>query len=288
MPEEYNSTTGLAGAPAPQGIPRITLASKEDQKATRVCYYCCTMIIGKRYRVGPNLACGNCAARIAARAASKAAASAAGASAAAASAAGAGTVGSVAGNAGTVGSGTISAAPAAADAAVAVTVGTGTVGAVTADAGQSSGGDGSFVLSLVLGIGAALVGLAFYATFTIVTHFYVGYVALAVGLLVGSAVKFGSKGVGGPKYQITAVVLTYAAISLAEIPILIARTIQHGAPNTDWAAMAPKLILWGIASPFLELQYGVFGIIGLVILFVGLRIAWRVTAAKRGVAASAL
>ena len=277
MPEEYNSTTGLAGAPAPPGIPQITLASKEDQKATRVCYYCCTMIVGKRYRVGPNLACGNCAARIAARAASKAAASAAAAGAAASGV-----------GAGTIGSGTVGAAPAAADAAVAVTVGTGTVGAVTADAGQSSGGDGSFVLSLVLGIGAALVGLAFYATFTIVTHFYVGYVALAVGLLVGSAVKFGSKGVGGPKYQITAVVLTYAAISLAEIPILIARTIQHGAPNTDWAAMAPKLILWGIASPFLELQYGVFGIIGLVILFVGLRIAWRVTAAKRGVAASAL
>ena len=283
MPEEYNSTTGLAGAPAPPGIPQITLASKEDQKATRVCYYCCTMIVGKRYRVGPNLACGNCAARIATRAASKAAASAA-----AASGASAGTLGSAAGNAGTVGSGTVGAAPAGADAAVAVTVGTGTVGAVTADAGQFAGGDGSFVLSLVLGIGAALVGLAFYATFTIVTHFYVGYVALAVGLLVGSAVKFGSKGVGGPKYQITAVVLTYAAISLAEIPILIARTIQHGAPNTDWAAMAPKLILWGIASPFLELQYGVFGIIGLVILFVGLRIAWRVTAAKRGVAASAL
>jgi len=283
MPEEYNSTSGLAGAPAPQGVPRITLASKEDQKATRVCYYCCTMIVGKRYRVGPNLACGNCAARIATRAASKAAASAA-----AASGASAGTLGSAAGNAGTVGSGTVGAAPAGADAAVAVTVGTGTVGAVTADAGQFAGGDGSFVLSLVLGIGAALVGLAFYATFTIVTHFYVGYVALAVGLLVGSAVKFGSKGVGGPKYQITAVVLTYAAISLSAIPILIARTIERGAPNTDWAAMAPKLILWGIASPFLELRYGVFGIIGLVILFVGLRIAWRVTAAKRGVAASAL
>jgi hypothetical protein len=277
MPEEYNSTTGLAGAPAPQGVPRITLASKEDQKATRVCYYCCTMIVGKRYRVGPNLACGNCAARIATRAASKAAASAAAAGAAASGV-----------GAGTVEPGTVGAAPAAADAAVAVTVGTGTVGAVTADAGQFASGDGSFALSLVLGIGAALVGLAFYATFTIVTHFYVGYVALAVGWLVGKAIKTGSKGVGGPKYQITAVVLTYAAISLAEIPILIARTIQHGAPNTDWAAMAPKLILWGIASPFLELQYGVFGIIGLVILFVGLRIAWRVTAAKRGVAASAL
>jgi hypothetical protein len=232
------------------------------------------MIIGKRYLVGPNLACGNCAAKIAARAQA--------ASEATAGTAGTGTVG-----AGTVGTGAVGVGTVGAGAVDASAVGTGTVGAVTADAGQSAGEDESFMLSLVLGFAAAVVGLVFYATFTIVTHFYVGYVALAVGWLVGSAVKFGSKGVGGPKYQIAAVLLTYAAISLAEVPILIARAIQHGDSSIDWAGMVPKLVLWGIASPFLELQYGLFGIIGLVILFVGLRIAWRVTAAKRQVAASA-
>jgi hypothetical protein len=36
----------------------------------------------------------------------------------------------------------------------------------------------------------------------------------------------------------------------------------------------------GLASPFLELQESFGGIIGLVILFVGIRIAWRITAAK--------
>jgi hypothetical protein len=165
-------------------------------------------------------------------------------------------------------------------------VGTGTVGVVTADPVQPTGEEGSFIQGLVLGVIAAAVGLAFYAAFTIITHFYVGYVALAVGWLVGSAIKFGSKGVGGPKYQIAAVALTYAAISLAEVPILVARAMEHGASEIDWAGMAPKLILWGIASPFLELQSGVFGIIGLIILFVGLRIAWRVTAAKRRVASA--
>jgi len=87
MPQECNSTTLVAGTPAPPGVPRITLASKEDQNATRVCCYCCAMIVGKRYRVGPNLACGNCAARVAARAA---AASGAGAGTADAAAPGAG------------------------------------------------------------------------------------------------------------------------------------------------------------------------------------------------------
>jgi hypothetical protein len=165
--------------------------------------------------------------------------------------------------------------------------GTGTVIAGTADASQSAGGDGAFVQSLLFGVVAAVVGLAFYATFTIVTHFYIGYVALAVGWFVGKAIKTGSKGRGGHRYQIAAVLLTYAAISLSAIPILIARAIEHGAAEIDWAAMAPKLILWGFASPFLELQEGVFGIIGLIILFVGLRIAWRVTAAKPQIAASA-
>ncbi len=162
-------------------------------------------------------------------------------------------------------------------------VGTGTVGVVAAGPVQLAGEEGSFIQGLVLGFAAAFVGLAVYATVTIVTHFYFGWVALGVGWLVGSAIKFGSKGVGGLKYQIAAVALTYAAISLAEVPILVARAIQHGGSDVDWAAMAPQLVLWGIASPFLELRRPVFGILGLVILFVGLRIAARVTAAKRQV-----
>ncbi|HET9364174.1 MAG TPA: hypothetical protein VFP71_04205, partial [Candidatus Angelobacter sp.] len=38
-----------------------------------------------------------------------------------------------------------------------------------------------------------------------------------------------------------------------------------------------KLAFLGLASPFLELQNPVYGLIGLVILFVGIRIAWRLT-----------
>jgi len=139
---------------------------------------------------------------------------------------------------------------------------------------------GTFAQSLIFGAGAAVVGLVVYATFTILTHFYFGYVALAVGWMVGKAMMTGSKGVGGTRYQIAAVFLTYAAISLASIPILVARTLQSG-EAVDWTNVAGQLVTWGIASPFLELQRGVSGAIGLVILFVGLRIAYRMTAAKR-------
>ena len=60
-----------------------------------------------------------------------------------------------------------------------------------------------------------------YAGFTIVTGLYIGYVSLAVGWLVGKAIMLGSKGIGGRRYQIAAVVLTYAAVSLAAVPIAI-------------------------------------------------------------------
>jgi len=41
------------------------------------------------------------------------------------------------------------------------------------------------------------------------------------------------------------------------------------------------LALLGLASPFLELAEPLSGLIGLVILFVGLRIAWRMTAGAK-------
>ena len=40
------------------------------------------------------------------------------------------------------------------------------------------------------------------------------------------------------------------------------------------------LLFAGIASPFMELQDPVHGALGLIILFVGLRIAWQLTAEK--------
>jgi hypothetical protein len=144
--------------------------------------------------------------------------------------------------------------------------------------GQPIDSHAAFGQGLLYGIGAAVLGLALYATFTIVTHFYFGYVALGVGWLVGKAIMKGSNGIGGPRYQIAAVALTYAAISLAAIPIMLARMPAGG--DVDWATEAGRLAMWGLASPFLELRDPIFGLIGLVILFVGVRIAFRLTKAR--------
>jgi len=155
--------------------------------------------------------------------------------------------------------------------------------AAKAKEGQAADGHSAFAQGLIYGTFAALVGLLFYAGFTIATHFYLGYVAVAVGWLVGKAMMKGSNGVGGLRYQIAAVALTYGAISLAAIPIMIAEIAP--ARDVDWASKIPQLVLLGIFSPFIEITSGLFGIIGLVILFAGLRFAWRMTAAKRLVVA---
>lgn len=75
-----------------------------------------------------------------------------------------------------------------------------------------------YVRGLLFGAGAAIAGMIFYAGFTILTGIYIGYVSLAVGWLVGKAIMLGSKGIGGRRYQIAAIILTYAAVSIAAVP----------------------------------------------------------------------
>jgi hypothetical protein len=107
--------------------------------------------------------------------------------------------------------------------------------------------------------------------------------------------SFGSGGVGGRRYQITAVLLTYLAVSMSAVPIAIYQMRQHQAqaqapaqsgenatvPKSQHMSLAKALgvlTLLGVASPFLDLQNPVHGLIGLVILSVGIRFAWRFTA----------
>jgi uncharacterized protein (DUF983 family) len=135
-------------------------------------------------------------------------------------------------------------------------------------------GHSQFVRGLIFGIGAAILGLILYATFEIATGLIVGYVSLAVGYIVGKGIKMGSRGAGGRKYQIAAVLLTYAAVSLAAVPVWL----QHLNSTSGLAAALPQLAITGLASPFLRLQDPVHGLIGLVILFVGIRVALKMTA----------
>jgi len=161
--------------------------------------------------------------------------------------------------------------------------------------------------AILYGIGAAIVGMIGYALFEIATGIIIGYLAIGVGYLVGKAMKRGSNNRGGRRYQIAAALLTYASVSMAAIPVAIHSYKNHKPAHTAAApsnassnqspfpgATAPGpepkhqplnpgkalLILAGIglASPFLELADGFGGIIGLFILFLGIRAAWSLTA----------
>jgi hypothetical protein len=164
----------------------------------------------------------------------------------------------------------------------------------------------AFTRAILYGIGAAIVGMIAYALFEIVTGIVIGYVAIGVGYLVGKAMKKGSDGRGGRRYQIAAALLTYASVSLAAIPVAIhsykehkpaqtapaptnATSQQFSFPNQPADAPEPKpentspgmvlltLLGIGLASPFMELADGFGGIIGLFILFLGIRAAWSLT-----------
>ncbi len=156
-----------------------------------------------------------------------------------------------------------------------------------------------FVRGLIFGIGAAILGLILYATVEIATGWIIGYVSLAVGYIIGKGIKMGSKGAGGHRYQIAAVILTYAAVSLAAVPVLISQSLKMQGTRHSVEAQQPaddasdqsqpeersaprvnlgQLAFYGLASPFLGLQDPLHGLIGLVILFVGIRIAWRLAA----------
>jgi hypothetical protein len=165
-----------------------------------------------------------------------------------------------------------------------------------------------YMRALLFGIGAAIAGLILYAAFEIMTGIIIGYISLAVGWMVGKAMMKGSNGHGGRRYQITAALLTYAAVSMAAIPIWIhyageqrhaQRTSQQqqltdearqqnqdsgqqpestpAKPAMDRGKAFLQLAFLGLASPFLELSDFFHGAIGLFILFIGIRIAWQTT-----------
>ncbi|HTV51018.1 MAG TPA: hypothetical protein VME21_07515 [Steroidobacteraceae bacterium] len=134
----------------------------------------------------------------------------------------------------------------------------------------------AFVRALLFGIAGAVLGFALYVAFALSTGLVIGWVSLAVGFIVGKAMQVGSRGAGGRRYQVVAVLLTYLAVSMSAVPIAIAQTHHH----VDVAKAIGVLALLGIASPILELRDPVHGLIGLIILFVGIRFAWRFTAGR--------
>jgi len=162
---------------------------------------------------------------------------------------------------------------------------------------------GRFGRALLFGIVAAAVGAGLYYAILALTGYELGLVAIVVGLLVGVAVKKGSNGRGGWRYQALAMFLTYTSIVSSYVPLIVKGIREQGAieaadsldaapANASASAAAVDsinaaaepvsagrfvlalLTMIGLlyALPFLA---GFENILGLVIIGIGLYEAWK-------------
>jgi hypothetical protein len=163
----------------------------------------------------------------------------------------------------------------------------------------------SLLRAALYGGGAALAGCAIYATVSITTGLEIGLVAILIGYMVGKAIRYASRGLGGRPQQILAVALTYFAITTSYIPVFIyqaskARSAATANRAADQPARTPEpratteprmpparviLIILALAAvaPFMTLFQGsnmISGLISLFIIFIGLQQAWRLTARR--------
>ncbi len=161
---------------------------------------------------------------------------------------------------------------------------------------------GSLWRAFLYGLAAAVVGsIVFYAV-SAITGFQFGLIAVVIGYAVGKAVRKGSGSLGGRRYQVVAVLLTYFSIASTNVPPIIkymseqarkhaaASTPSVGHPSVAPApaihAPKPLLALAGIALllglalalPILNITHDFLGII---IIGIGLFEAWKFTRAAK-------
>jgi hypothetical protein len=89
-----------------------------------------------------------------------------------------------------------------------------------------------------LGVVAAAVGALLYYAVAEITGYEIGLISIVVGLLVGFAVRKGSGGRGGWRYQALAMFLCYAAICGTYLPRVLEAAKQSEPRNGPVAAAA--------------------------------------------------
>ena len=82
-------------------------------------------------------------------------------------------------------------------------------------------------MALLYGLGAAAAGTLVYFLVLWLSGYEVGLIAILVGWLVGKAVFAGSGNIGGRKYQVLAVALTYCSICASYAPLIVKEFIEN-------------------------------------------------------------
>lgn len=146
------------------------------------------------------------------------------------------------------------------------------------------------------GAGAGLLGAIIWYAIRRVTNLEIGLVAIVVGIMVGTAVRKGSAGLGGRGYQLLAVAITYCSIAANYMPDIfealmanahaqrtaIARDADQPAagagigesPDATVAMLVEAFVL-AMTYPFLD---AAGNLIGLLIIGFALWEAWKFNA----------
>jgi hypothetical protein len=179
-----------------------------------------------------------------------------------------------------------------------------------ADLAVTPRGAVTFTRAALLGLVAALLGAVLYYAVLAFAHLEVGLIAIAIGYMVGYAIRLGTRGRGGRRFQVLAVVLTYWAVGLAYVPFTFgggpeeAPTAATGSatpaapapppPTHTEAAEAPfepasglwlsllVVLAFTFALPVLIVAGSLpGGLISAAIIAFGMHQAWRMTAAPQ-------
>jgi Flp pilus assembly protein TadB len=159
---------------------------------------------------------------------------------------------------------------------------------------------GLFVKAGVFGLVAAILGAILYYAVIAITDFEIGIVAIAIGYMVGWAIRKATANRGGRRYQVLALLLTYWAVGLAYTPITFQQlakedTKEQGQTATDTAAPASAespdearainipvvlaiLLGFSVVLPVLVV-FGSLpgGLLSALIIGIGMRQAWQMT-----------
>ena len=150
-----------------------------------------------------------------------------------------------------------------------------------ARAGMRTDSFGAFLRALVFGLGGAILGMILYSSFTMATGWSIGYLAFAIGFIVGKAAQKGSNGAGGFRIQCIAALLTYLAITFNALPELLVNAYAHPGSVTNWARTLEETVSTAIQAPFLRIEGDPLkAAIGLFVLFLGPFIASQLTQAR--------
>jgi hypothetical protein len=193
----------------------------------------------------------------------------------------------------------------------------GTCRAAAAAAAQTPTGLLPLLKAAGFGAGAGVVGAAIYYAVIAFAHLEIGIVAILIGYMVGYSVRRGADGRGGVRFQVLAAILTYLAVALAYSPLAIQEAMHQKKPAPHVASAASSagadastpagdnpaggelqqpararagkgrlligvVVLLGlmVALPVLVIIGSMpSGLISAFIIFIGMRQAWKMTAA---------